>query len=170
MKHNGMHVIRNRYTGKCPVCGDVVEAFFGIAVCPISGGKWKTYHPQCNEELFSALSESETAAANKHMAEEAARKAKEEQAKAEHAELLAKLGINTKEVLNPKCVQSSWSDDSTWSHAYTGEGTLEEFRRALETRNQSSGFSLRWSEGVRVTGLDTENKVVHCSESIRLCD
>ena len=148
-------IIVNKYQGKCAICGKRVPPSEGLAY--LDDG-WKVAHLDCKPEYAKVIKGKEIAA------EKSA-----EDAKAEWLALGEKLGI-IKEPLNTQYRQLAWSDETTWSYAYTGEGTLEEFRKYLTTKPQSSWGALRWSQGVGVMEVDPVCKLVHLKESVGIAD
>ena len=149
-------IIVNKYQGKCGVCGKRVPPQHGLVY--LSEGGWVASHLDCSPEYAEVL----------YDRAEKAEKAAEASA-AEAKALSDKLDIDPTP-LNVETKQLAWSDETTWTYSYRGDGTLEEFKKVLETGAQSSSGQLRWSNGRKVVWLDPVAKLVTMQESISLCD
>lgn len=174
MNVNGKAVISNKYPNRCAKCGKRVESHTGIAFWQKG---WAVGHFECFPEYSVDVKTwaDKAKAQNEKLAAEAAAKQAAKQAaieakKAERDALLAKLGVLTDITFDMKQTAYAYSDDYVWAHPYTGEGTLEEFKKALNTPAESGYGKLRWSGGVSVVKVDPESKQVTLTESIRLCD
>lgn len=152
-------VIRNKFAGKCSRCGKKVPAGFGIAY--LEGQGWQVSHLECSPALAAPFVKEET--------DKAKAKLKAIEDKKARIDFLTKKLKVSKTSLNQVSKQWAWSDEHDWQLAYAGEGTLEEFKELLESR-AATGVGLRTSQGVRVTGLDTERRLVSLHESIMLAD
>lgn len=168
MKVKDATVIQNKFAGKCRCCGKRVGAYEGIAMTFGSG--WTTAHFECEPEFSAPL----VADLRKRQEELEAKETAQAKALADAKEaweaLVSKLGIDFKTEVDSVAQQHAWNDYYEWSCPFTGDGTDEEFAKALRTPAQSSYGKLRWSNGRNLVSVDRVNKLVRMSESISLCD
>lgn len=149
-------VIVNKYPGRCAHCGKRVAPQEGMAYLTHMG--WAVAHLDCRPEYADLL-----------------RRKAEEKQEAEKQMELGLTALGERLAIDPtpldvKTEQLAWSDETTWAYAYSGDGTLEEFRKYLRTSPESSYGKLRWSQGRGVVGIDPVKKLVYMKESVALCD
>ena len=165
MYHNDYPVIANKYPKTCLVCGHRVQAYEGIAF--VNHG-WQVAHYECRPDLAADILAEKQKKLSEFKAKEEAKAKQMAETKAEREAILAKLGILFDIEIDVVYQQNAWDDYHEWSYPYTGEGTIDEFKKVLGTSPQSSYAKLRWSEGVKVLSLDVENKLVRVCESVTL--
>lgn len=158
----------NKYTGKCIKCATKVQASDGI--CFQANGAWacgcRSCFPAESAGLFAARDAKNAKAIAEMEAMEASRVAKVAERKA----LIKKLGLCLDSPFDSKTTQGAWSDYSEWKVPFNGEGTDEEFQKAIATPSQSMWGQLRASGGQSLRSINREAGYVVLSESVQLCD
>lgn len=157
----------NKYNGKCSRCG--VKVFENEGIC------FKTTKYECgcrncypleSAKVYADRDSAKAIEAFKQMELEARRVA----LVAERKALIEKLGLCLDSPFDTKTQQLSYSDYSEWKIPFNGEGTDEEFLKAIVTPSQSMKGQLRASGGQRLKEINREEGYVVLSESIQLCD
>jgi hypothetical protein len=158
----------NKYNGKCITCGSKVIATDGI--CFQSNGKWacgcRGCFPAESAGLFAARDAKNAKAIAEMEAMEAARLVKIAERKA----LIEKLGICFDSPFDSKTTQGAWNDCTEWKVPFNGDGTDEEFSKAVYTPSESLYGRLRASNGQGLVAINREEGYIVLSESVSLCD
>lgn len=160
----------NKYPGKCSKCGAKVHATDGICFRQFGIGQWAIGCRACYPAESAGLFAARDAKNAKAIAEMEALEAQRVALVAERKALIEKLGICFDSPFDSNTTQGAWNDYSEWKIPFNGDGTDDEFRKAVQTTGESLYGKLRASNGQCLQEINREAGYLLLSESVSLCD
>ena len=159
----------NKYPGKCIKCNSKIGAGIGICFKPV-GGSFACGCKTCFPEMYQSVYAVEIARIEAQRKKAAELEARRLELVAERNALIQKLGLCLDSPFDSKTQQFSYSDLTEWKVPFNGDGTDDEFRKAVQSPAESLYGKLRASGGVGLVSINREEGYVVLSESVQLCD